>query len=213
MLTKRIFITLFKDIYQTKGKRCETTVADFVAGLKTPERLCVTASEYGDMPDEEKKKLKFGGEVYALSTYEGDLQTGAKDAKAYGITLDVDEADTQLPEVLKKHFPETYMFIHTTFSSREDKPRYRVLIFPSRPVTKEEYSSICRRITEKVPEYKFDEAGFRINQKMLLPRVLKDVEYHYYEWGHSACAVDSRQSLRLRFALNAYHYLADRGRS
>ena len=183
MLTKRIFITLFKDIYQTKGKRCETTVADFVAGLKTPERLCVTASEYGDMPDEEKKKLKFGGEVYALSTYEGDLQTGAKDAKAYGITLDVDEADTQFPEVLKKHFPETYMFIHTTFSSREDKPRYRVLIFPSRPVTKEEYSSICRRIAEKVPEYKFDEAGFRINQKMLIPRVLKDVKYHYYEWG------------------------------
>lgn len=190
MLTKRILVTVFNDIYQTKGKRIETTVSDFAAGLKAPERLSVTASQYDAMCDEEKRKLKFGGEVYALSTYRDDIQTGARDAQAYGITLDADEADTQLPEVMKKHFPDVYMLIHTTFGSRENKPRYRILIFLDRTVTKEEYGELCRRVAEKVPEYKFDEAGFRINQKMLIPRVLSDVEYHYYEWGRELLNVD-----------------------
>lgn len=188
MLYDRIFVTLFNSVFKTTGTRHQTTFADFCEMLKVPQAVNITKDEYDKLSPDEQKKTKYGN-CYCPAVFDGDVRKGAVNAVGYMIALDADHPTATLTDDMKATFEDVRMFEHTTFSSREGTPRNRFLIALSRPVNADEYKAITQEIARRV-KCDFDKACFHINQPILFPRVLKDVPYHYEEWGSAPLDVD-----------------------
>ena len=188
MLYDRIFVTLFNSVFETTGTRHQTTFTEFCEMLKVPQVVNITKDEYDKLSPDEQKKTKYGN-CYCPAVFDGDIRKGAVNAVGYMIALDADHPTATLIDDMKSTFKDVKMFEHTTFSSREDKPRNRFLIALSRSVSADEYKAIAQEIAKKV-NCDFDKACFHINQPILFPRVLKDVPYHCEEWGSNPLDVD-----------------------
>ena len=186
MLSKSIYITVLKDIYAKKDVILETTFGEFCETLKVPQVLSMTAEEYESLPQEEQKKNKLG-ECFRTAVDNKEESSGP--TLAYLIALDADHPEPGFKAELETELPGVKTYMHTTFRSREGSPRYRVFMPTSRAVTKEEYEKVCQWINEKVSS-ELDKQCFNFNQKLQLPRVLKDVAYHTYEWGSNPLDVD-----------------------
>lgn len=186
-MQKRIFISVLGSIYDDKCCINEMTFQELCETLKTPQVLKQTEEEYHALPDDEKRQLKFGACFCACVHNEQGDET---QDRAYILALDVDHPNATLLDDIKARYPDLKVFAYTTFRSREDSPHYRIIIPLSRPVTKDEYAKLCEAFTEKL-NCEFDKQCFNFRQKLQFPRVLKGIEYHFWEWGHSACAVDS----------------------
>ena len=186
-MQKRIFISVLGGIYDDKCCINEMTFRELCETLKTSQVLKQTEEEYNALPDDEKRQLKFGACFCACVRNE---QGDKPEDLAYILALDVDHPNATLLDDIKTTYPDTKVFAYTTFRSREDSPRYRIIIPLSRPVSKDEYAKLCEAFTEML-NCEFDKQCFNFRQKLQFPRVLKGVEYHFWEWGHSACAVDS----------------------
>ena len=189
-MEKRIFISALGSIYDDKCCIREMTFQELCETLKVPQVLKQTEEEYNALPDDEKRQLKFGA---CFCTCVHNEQGDKPEDLAYILALDVDHPNATLLEDIKARYPDLKVFAYTTFRSREGSPRYRIIIPLSRPVTKDEYEKLCEVFTEKL-DCEFDKQCFNFRQKLQFPRVLKGIEYHFCEWGHSACAVDSRRS-------------------
>lgn len=189
MLNDQIIITLFNSIYDKSGTRIQTTFAELCEGLKVPQTVNVTKDEYDRLSPEEKKTIKFGS-CYCPATFDGDIRKGAVNAVGYLIVLDADHPTDTLTDDLRSKLKDIKIFMHTTFSSTEKQPRYRLLIPLTRTVNKDEYKTLCQGI-EKLVNCTFDNKCYDINQPMLFPKVPKDVSYHYDEWGYSPLDADA----------------------
>ena len=186
-MQKRIFISVLGSIYDDKCCINEMTFQELCETLKTPQVLKQTEEEYNALPDDEKRQLKFGACFSAcIRSEQGDE---AQDI-AYILALDVDHPNATLPDDIKARYPDLKVFAYTTFRSREDSPRYRIIIPLSRPVTKDEYAKLCEAFTEKL-NCEFDKQCFNFRQKLQFPRVLKGIEYHFWEWGSEPLDVDA----------------------
>lgn len=186
-MQKRIFISVLGSIYDDKCCINEMTFRELCETLKTPQILKQTEEEYNALPDDEKRQLKFGACFSAcIRSEQGDE---AQDI-AYILALDVDHPNATLLDDIKARYPDLKVFAYTTFRSREDSPRYRIIIPLSRPVSKDEYAKLCEAFTEKL-NCEFDKQCFNFRQKLQFPRVLKGIEYHFCEWGSESLDVDA----------------------
>ena len=186
-MEKRIFISVLGSIYDDKCCINEMTFQELCETLKTPQVLKQTEEEYNALPDDEKKQLKFGA---CFSACVRNEQGDKPEDLAYILALDVDHPNAALLEDIKTRYPDLKVFAYTTFRSREDSPRYRIIIPLSRPVTKDEYAKLCEAFTEKL-NCEFDKQCFNFRQKLQFPRVLKGIEYHFCEWGSEPLDVDT----------------------
>ena len=186
-MEKRIFISVLGSIYDDKCCINEMTFQELCETLKTPQVLKQTEEEYNALPDDEKRQLKFGACFSAcIRSEQGDETQDI----AFILALDVDHPNATLLDDIKTTYPDTKVFAYTTFRSREDSPRYRIIIPLSRPVTKDEYAKLCEAFTEKL-NCEFDKQCFNFRQKLQFPRVLKGIEYHFWEWGSEPIDVDA----------------------
>ena len=186
-MEKRIFISVLGSIYDDKCCINEMTFQELCETLKTPQVLKQTEEEYNALPDDEKRQLKFGA---CFCTCVHNEQGDKPEDLAYILALDVDHPNAALLEDIKTRYPDLKVFAYTTFRSREDSPRYRIIIPLSRPVTKDEYAKLCEAFTEKL-NCEFDKQCFNFRQKLQFPRVLKGIEYHFWEWGSEPIDVDA----------------------
>ena len=186
-MEKRIFISVLGSIYDDKCCIREMTFRELCETLKVPQVLKQTEEEYNALSDDEKRQLKFGA---CFSVCVRNEQGDKPEDLAYILALDVDHPNAALLEDIKTRYPDLKVFAYTTFRSREGSPRYRIIIPLSRPVTKDEYAKLCEVFTEKL-DCEFDKQCFNFRQKLQFPRVLKEIEYHFCEWGSEPLDVDT----------------------
>lgn len=152
-------------------------------GLLAPAK-CVrtheTMDEWDAMTKDERANVKdIGGYVG------GTLASGSRRANAVSsrqlVALDADFASTDAENML-----DSWMMmmggaclVHSTHSHRHDRPRLRLLIPLTRPVTAQEYEPVARRLAEYMGIEDFDDTTYECNRLMFWPSCPQDGEYQY----------------------------------
>jgi putative DNA primase/helicase len=88
------------------------------------------------------------------------------------LTLDLDTADgltvNDIEFILVMNIDCAFV-AYSTFSHQPDKPKIRIVVPLSRPVSPDEYREVSRDFVSLLPELTFDPCSFVPNQLMYLP--------------------------------------------
>lgn len=149
--------------------------SDFLQRLSTPTRTQETAAEYKSMPKSEKDAAK------DLEGFVGGfLKGGRRKADAVQsrslLTLDADFLKINLWDSVPLLF-EYAAAVYSTHSHTADKPRMRLIIPLSRPVTPDEYEPIARKVAEIFGLNLFDDTTYQASRLMYWPSCPRDGEY------------------------------------
>lgn len=143
-----------------------------------------TARRYAEMSKKERTKAKDVG--YFI----GGLTVKRKVTYRQLLVLDIDYPVEGTLDALRDWLRGKNYVIHSTHTSTDKEPRYRVVTTLSRFVVAEEYGAIMRMLHEKL-ELPIDIATFDFNRIMFLPSVPKDVKYFFEcSFGESIDVVD-----------------------
>lgn len=109
-----------------------------------PQRRTMTWARFVEhfVANPEPSATKESVAGYALATFTGRRALATVEA-VHALTLDFDDGRTSLDDAARL-FPRTVGVVYTTYSSTPRKPKLRLIIPFSRPVTADEYASIWR---------------------------------------------------------------------
>jgi predicted P-loop ATPase len=159
----------------TDWKNRTMTWSEFLQRLSTPTRTQETAAEYKIMPKSEKDAAKDVGGFVG-----GFLKGGRRKADAVQsrslLTLDADHLTMNIWESVPLLF-EHAAAVYSTHSHTPEKPRERLIIPLSRPVTPDEYEPIARKVAEIFGLNLFDDTTYQASRLMYWPSCPRDGEY------------------------------------
>lgn len=138
-----------------------------------------TVEEYRKMKKIEQDNVKDIGGFVA-----GELKDGRRRKENVlsrsMLSLDMDYADDA--EAIAENIEMLYGYaccIYSTHKHTPEKPRLRVIIPLSRPVTADEYQAIARKVAEGINIEFFDDTTYEPNRLMYWPSTSSDGEYFF----------------------------------
>lgn len=161
-------------------KPVELDFYEFAERLKTPIRTAETFQEYQQMSRDEKGQIKdVGGFVGGILS--GHRRKAENVESRELITLDIDNLKQPVEEFwgMQVALGEYAMVLYTTHSHSPDKPRVRLILPMTRPVSPDEYEAIARSVANDIDIEVFDNTTFAPERLMYWPSVAKDAEYIY----------------------------------
>lgn len=106
------------------------------------------------------------------------------------IALDADSPSEDFLESLHSVMGDCAYIVHTTFSSTEDNPRYRVLIPLPRNIVPQEYKMAVDVLMERIGEMSFDPGSAQAERYMFKPSVQKGEEFRAWVYDESGNMID-----------------------
>lgn len=176
-------LTVFKNRFQTTGRKIERTFEELYLGFKnnykiTKERF----SAYEQADKQTQGNIKDVGGFIGGETENNRRVNGIKITRQL-LTLDIDVSKSGVLPYLERNV-DFYCLVYTTHSHSPEKNRFRIVAPLSREVNADEYEALGRRIAYNIenPEHEtfkglFDETTFQANRLMFLPSVSMDGEY------------------------------------
>ena len=171
-----------------KWKTVEMTWEQFVKRCSHTFRTAETMAEYRKLPKGQQDNIKDVGGFVG-----GELNgTRKKDSVINRclITLDADYADTDFWEDIELLF-EYRCVVYSTHKHTPEKPRLRLIIPLSRPVTADEYAAIARRIAADIGIEQFDDTTYQPHRLMYWPSTSSDGEFVFKSKDGSSIDADS----------------------
>lgn len=164
--------------FESRWKNKTITYADFLDRVKNPVRTGETMQEYARMAKATQVQVKDVGGFVAASLKGGRRR---KDSVAFRsmITLDIDYADSGV-DALWAAVQAAYtcgMVLYPTHSNRPQRPRFRLILPLSEPVTADQYEAIARRVAGEIGINFFDDTTYEPERMMFWPSVPKDAPY------------------------------------
>ena len=143
--------------------------------LSKPTRTQETEAEYKSMPKAEKDTAKDVGGYVGGFLKGGRRKVDAVQSRSL-LTLDADFLKINLWDSVPLLF-EHAAAVYSTHSHTPDKPRMRLIIPLSRPVTPDEYEPIARKVAEIFGLNLFDDTTYQASRLMYWPSCPRDGEY------------------------------------
>lgn len=154
-------------------------LSDFVSILATRRETPETAAEYHRMDKAGQDEIKDVGGFFA-----GTLKDGRRAKSSVGwrtfVTLDADHAAENTLERIQTALGEYCYSVYSTHKHTPKEPRLRLLVYPDRPMSTEEYPAVIRMLASKVDIDVFDDTTYDLNRLMYWPSCSKDAEYIYH---------------------------------
>lgn len=160
---------------ETRWKNAELTWGQLLERLSTPQRTQETQDEYKAMPKAERDEIKDVGGFVGGTLRGGRRKTGAV-AWRQLVTLDADFASRDTWDRITLLW-DCAAAVYSTHSHTHDKPRLRLLLPLTRPVSPEEYQAVSRRIAADIDIDIFDDTTYQPHRLMYWPSVPADGEY------------------------------------
>ncbi|WP_185434389.1 virulence-associated E family protein [Listeria booriae] len=177
----KLTLAVGKSRKEKAWKNKETSWQKVLERISQTTRTPETFDEYLKMPKNEQARIKdIGGFVG------GTLLKGRRKAENVKwrqlITLDADFAAPGLWEEIEL-FYNFACAVYSTHKHTVEKPRLRVVIPLSRPVTPDEYQAVSRRIAADLDIDVFDDTTYQPHRLMYWPSTSKDgdFEFHYQD--------------------------------
>lgn len=149
--------------------------AEFVARLRKVRRTPETMAQYDQMHNIDRSKTKDGPAFVGGLVRGGRRKKENVDTRSV-ITLDVDHADDSFLFALDLVLGGTDYILYATHSHRADKPKYRLIVLPSRSMSADEYAAVSRKLAEQIGMEYFDKTTFDVHRLMYLPSCSKDAK-------------------------------------
>lgn len=159
----------------TSWKNKEMLYSDFVAKVTSTVRTKETLAEYLKLSKSEQGEIKDVGGFVG-----GSLKGGRRKADAVAwrqlITLDADFIEGDFWDGVTAFF-DNACFIYSTHKHSPKKPRLRLIIPLTRPVSAEEYVAVSKKIADSFGIDFFDDTTYQPHRLMYWPSTSSDGEY------------------------------------
>lgn len=160
---------------QKHYKNITTSWADLMKRLETPTRTGETVAEFKGLNKAEKSRLKdVGGFVGGYLTQ--GLRTKVKHRSMVCLDLDYATPESDVWDLWTTAFGNRAA-LYSTHSHTPEKPRLRLIVALSRPVTPDEYQAVSRKIADCLGMELFDPTTFEPQRLMYWPSCPKDGQY------------------------------------
>ncbi len=156
-------------------KNTEIAWAELCDRLKTTTRTAETQGQYFNMSKGEQDNIKDVGGFVGGSLRQGRRKADSID-KRYLITLDADFAEPGFSDALAFQLECAYC-VYSTHKHTPEKPRFRLLIPLSRPVSPDEYEAAARMTAKEIGIDQFDDTTYQAHRLMYWPSTSLDGEY------------------------------------
>jgi len=181
----KITIATGRSRHETEWKNREMQWSQLVDKLSQTTRTRETLDEFDKMIKSQQDELKdVGG--FVGGTLKGGRRNSTNTAWRHIITLDADFADPDFTTLVDLLLGNCAYAIYSTHKHRPAKPRLRLVIVLSRPVTPDEYQAISRRIAADIGIDLFDDTTYQPHRLMYWPSTSSDAdflfEYHDGPW-------------------------------
>lgn len=160
-------------------KNQSTSWLEFKKRLKEPTVTQETVAEYTKMTTAQKSGVKDVGGFVAGHLKNGQRKKGHVVERSM-ITLDADTPRKELWEDFLMMYDCTAL-LYSTHSHKPDKPRYRIIIPLSRPVTPDEYVPVALKIADNLGLNNFDDTTYQPERLMYWGSHSRDAEYIFEE--------------------------------
>lgn len=171
---RKYAVVVFSSRKDVKGEQKKASEDAIYNELQNPVRLDITWQEWKKLPPNEQANCKDRG-LYLLATSKDGRRTSESIESRSMVTLDGDNAPSDIQERVEKVPFRT--ICHTTFKSKPDALRVRIIIPLLRDVTPEEYARLTPMIAKEFGEEYVDPASYKPTQAMYFPVVPKDGEF------------------------------------
>jgi predicted P-loop ATPase len=160
---------------------------EFVRKCSQTIRTAETVQEYRKLPKGQQDDIKDVGGFVG-----GELRNGIRKKDSVInrclLTLDADYADEDFWEQIELFF-DFKCVMYSTHKHTPEKPRLRLIIPLSRPVTADEYTAIARRIAVDIGIEQFDDTTYQPHRLMYWASTSADGEFVFKEReGHTVDA-------------------------
>ncbi|NME94438.1 hypothetical protein HF847_00230 [Clostridium cochlearium] len=152
---------------------------EFLEKVKSTIRTAESVEEYRKLSKPKQDQIKDIGGFVA-----GELKDGRRRKENVlsrsMLSLDMDYADDA--EAIAENIEMLYGYaccIYSTHKHTPEKPRLRVIIPLSRPVTADEYQAVARKVAEGINIEFFDDTTYEPNRLMYWPSTSSDGEYFF----------------------------------
>ncbi|MBR0365848.1 MAG: hypothetical protein IJH94_03490, partial [Clostridia bacterium] len=157
-----------------KWKVIDISWDEFVRRCSKTIRTSETVKEYTNLPKGKQDNIKDVGGFVG-----GELNGSRKKDSVINrcmLTLDADYADKDFCDVFDMLF-DYRCLIYSTHKHTPDKPRLRVILPLSRPVTADEYAAVARMIASDIGIEQFDDTTYQPQRLMYWPSTSSDGEF------------------------------------
>lgn len=172
----KITIATGKNRFEKHWKNREMFWSEFVQKLSETTRTRETIAEFMKMSKKQQDDIKdVGG--FVGGTLKSGRRTADNTAWRQVVTLDADYANAALWDTVDLLLGDCAALIYSTHKHTQPKPRLRLLLPLSRPVTPDEYQAIARKIAADVDIDLFDDTTYQPHRLMYYPSTPADGEY------------------------------------
>ncbi len=168
-------ISLGKHRADTNWKTEYWSWGEIVERLRKVRRTAETMAAYDKMGIPQKGKAKDGPSFVGGLIRGGRRKKENIDTRSL-ITLDADFADDGFLFTCELVLGGTTYAVYSTHSHRPHKPKYRLIVPCSRPVSPDEYAAVSRKLADQIGMTTFDKTTFDIHRLMYWPSCSKDAE-------------------------------------
>lgn len=172
----RLTIAVGRSRMDKKWKNQEMAWSDFVRRLSETQRTNETIAEYKKLPKTEQSRIKdVGGFVGGI--LKGGRRTAESVASRQLLTLDADFAQPDFWDLVMFTLESPAAAIYSTHKHTPEKPRLRLVLPLSRPVSPDEYQAIARRVAADIDIEQFDDTTYQPHRLMFWPSTPVDGDY------------------------------------
>lgn len=172
----KLTIAVGKSRFEKHWKNREMTWSELAEKLSETTRTRETMSEFSKMAKKQQDEIKDVGGFVG-----GTLKSGRRNAESTAwrqvVTLDADYADGSFWDTVGLFLGDYAALIYSTHKHTPQKPRLRLVLPLSRPVTPDEYQAIARRIAADIDIDLFDDTTYQPHRLMYWPSTPADGEY------------------------------------
>lgn len=174
----RFYVAVGKTRLQKVWQNKETDWLTFAAKLKNSIVTGETAADYQKMSKDQRGAIKdVGGFVGAY--LDKGLRQKAHVTNKTLITLDLDAAPLDYADKVAGAIGDVAYCVYSTHSHTPERPRVRVVVPLTKPVTPDAYLAVSRKVAEKIGMAYMDPTTFAPERLMFWPSRPRDVEPVY----------------------------------
>ena len=162
-----------------RWNQVDLSLEDFKARIASTRYTAETVSQYAKMSKAQQDDIKdVGG--FVMGSLKGGRRKKDCVIDRCGLTLDMDYATPNIIETIEILF-SYHCWFYSTHKHKPDKPRLRLIIPLSRPVSPDEYIAIGRRVAADIGIELFDDTTYEPSRLMYWPSTSSDGEFVFQE--------------------------------
>jgi predicted P-loop ATPase len=161
--------------YSTQWKNRQIKWSELLKRLQDPTRTQETQAEYFKMKKSDQDNIKDVGGFVGGTLTDGHRKTDTVKARTI-LSFDLDQAPVDFVPTMQLETDYAWA-VYSTHKHTPDKPRFRLLVPLSRPVTPEEYEATARWMAQEIGLEYMDSTTFQASRLMYWPSASRDAEY------------------------------------